>query len=112
MQKPVGRTLTSMSLTTTKAPVSTGIDPSKIGQLASQLDSDNRGREVVFGVEDLAVSYSGALALDGVSLEVRKNFVTAFIGPSGCGKSTFIRCFNRMNDLIPGAEVGGRILYH
>jgi phosphate transport system ATP-binding protein len=101
-----------MSLTTTKAPVSTGIDPSKIGQLASQLDSDNRGREVVFGVEDLAVSYSGALALDGVSLEVRKNFVTAFIGPSGCGKSTFIRCFNRMNDLIPGAVVGGRILYH
>jgi phosphate transport system ATP-binding protein len=112
MQRPVGRTLTSMSLTTTKAPVSTGIDPSKIGQLASQLDSDNRGREVVFGVEDLAVSYSGALALDGVSLEVRKNFVTAFIGPSGCGKSTFIRCFNRMNDLIPGAVVGGRILYH
>jgi phosphate transport system ATP-binding protein len=101
-----------MSLTTTKAPVSTGIDPSKIGQLASQLDSDNRGREVVFGVEDLAVSYSGALALDGVSLEVRKNFVTAFIGPSGCGKSTFIRCFTRMNDLIPGAVVGGRILYH
>jgi phosphate transport system ATP-binding protein len=101
-----------MSLTTTKAPVSTGIDPSKIGQLASQLDSDNRGREVVFGVEDLAVSYSGALALDGVSLVVRKNFVPAFIGPSGCGKSTFIRCFNRMNDLIPGAVVGGRILYH
>jgi phosphate transport system ATP-binding protein len=101
-----------MSLTTTKAPVSTGIDPSKIGQLASQLDSDNRGREVVFGVEDLAVSYSGALALDGVSLEVRKNFVTAFIGPSGCGKTTFIRCYNRINDLIPGAVVGGRILYH
>jgi len=92
--------------------VSTGIDPTRIGQLASQIDSDHRGREVVFDVEGLSVSYSGALALDGVSLEVRKNFVTAFIGPSGCGKSTFIRCFNRMNDLIPGAEVGGRILYH
>ncbi|HXQ86989.1 MAG TPA: phosphate ABC transporter ATP-binding protein, partial [Gaiella sp.] len=92
--------------------MSTGIDPTRIGQLASQIDSDHRGREVVFDVEGLSVSYSGALALDGVSLEVRKNFVTAFIGPSGCGKSTFIRCFNRMNDLIPGAEVGGRILYH
>ncbi len=112
MQMPVGRTLASMSQTTTTAPVSTGIDPTRIGQLASQIDSDHRGREVVFDVEGLSVSYSGALALDGVSLDVRKNFVTAFIGPSGCGKSTFIRCFNRMNDLIPGAEVGGRILYH
>ena len=112
MQMPVGRTLASMSQTTTRATVSTGIDPTRIGQLASQIDSDHRGREVVFDVEGLSVSYSGALALDGVSLEVRKNFVTAFIGPSGCGKSTFIRCFNRMNDLIPGAEVGGRIRYH
>ena len=112
MQRPVGPTLASMSQATTKAPVPTGIDPSRIGQLASQIDSDHRGREVVFDVEGLSVSYSGALALDGVSLEVRKNFVTAFIGPSGCGKSTFIRCVNRMNDLIPGAEVGGRILYH
>ena len=46
-----------------------------------------------------------------VSLDVYKNFVTAFIGPSGCGKSTFIRCFNRMNDLIPSAVVQGTILY-
>ena len=38
--------------------------------------------------------------------------MTAFIGPSGCGKSTFIRCFNRMNDLIPGAKVEGTVLYH
>src|SRR5204862_7598507 len=38
--------------------------------------------------------------------------VTALIGPSGCGKSTFIRCLNRMNDLIPGAHVEGEILYH
>ena len=38
--------------------------------------------------------------------------MTAFIGPSGCGKSTFIRCFNRMNDLIPGARVDGQVLYH
>ena len=45
-------------------------------------------------------------------LSVHKNAVTAFIGPSGCGKSTFIRCFNRMNDLIPGAVVEGKVLYH
>ena len=43
---------------------------------------------------------------------MHRNTVTAFIGPSGCGKSTFIRCFNRMNDLIPGAKVSGTVLYH
>ena len=69
-------------------------------------------REVVFDVKDLGVSYNGSPALKGVSLEVYKNFVTAFIGPSGCGKSTFIRCFNHLNDLIPGAVVEGKILYH
>ena len=112
MRAPGGPTLAPMSQTTTEVPVPAGIDPSKIGQLARQLDSDHRGREVVFDVEGLSVSYGGALALDGVSLEIRKGFVTAFIGPSGCGKSTFIRCFNRMNDLIPGAVVAGRVLYH
>ena len=45
-------------------------------------------------------------------MDVRKNFVTAFIGPSGCGKSTFIRCFNRMNDLVPGARGRRPVLYH
>jgi phosphate transport system ATP-binding protein len=69
-------------------------------------------REVVFNVKDLGVSYNGNKALEGVSLEVYRNFVTAFIGPSGCGKSTFIRCFNHLNDLIPGAVVEGKILYH
>jgi len=69
-------------------------------------------RDVVFDVKELGVSYSGNHALQGVSLEVYRNFVTAFIGPSGCGKSTFIRCFNRMNDLIPTAVVEGTILYH
>jgi phosphate transport system ATP-binding protein len=69
-------------------------------------------REVVFDVQDLGVTYSGVPALKGVSLEIYRNFVTAFIGPSGCGKSTFIRCFNHLNDLIPGAEIQGTILYH
>ena len=69
-------------------------------------------REVLFDVKDLGVSYNGNKALQGVSLEIYRNFVTAFIGPSGCGKSTFIRCFNHLNGLIPGAEVDGKILYH
>jgi phosphate transport system ATP-binding protein len=69
-------------------------------------------REVLFDVADLRVSYHDQPALKDVSLHVYRNFITAFIGPSGCGKSTFIRCFNRMNDLIPGAKVEGTILYH
>jgi len=69
-------------------------------------------RAALFSVGDLTVSYAGVPALAGVSLEVYRNHVTAFIGPSGCGKSTFIRCFNRMNDLIPSAKVEGRVLYH
>jgi phosphate transport system ATP-binding protein len=69
-------------------------------------------RDVLFDVDELTVSYSDVPALKNVSLEIYKNFVTAFIGPSGCGKSTFIRCFNRMNDLIPSAQVDGKILYH
>jgi phosphate transport system ATP-binding protein len=47
-----------------------------------------------------------------VSLDLHRNHITALIGPSGCGKSTLIRCFNRMNDLIPSASVDGQVLYH
>jgi phosphate transport system ATP-binding protein len=68
-------------------------------------------REVVFDVQNLGVTYNGSPALKDVSLAIYRNYVTAFIGPSGCGKSTFIRCFNHLNDLIPGAEIQGRILY-
>jgi phosphate transport system ATP-binding protein len=69
-------------------------------------------RAVVFGVEGLGVTYHTTVALDGVSMEIYRNLVTAVIGPSGCGKSTFIRCLNRMNDLVPGVTVTGRLLYH
>ncbi|MGZ4301798.1 MAG: phosphate ABC transporter ATP-binding protein PstB [Gaiellaceae bacterium] len=69
-------------------------------------------RNVVFDIQDLAVTYGATTAVSGVSLEIYKNHITAFIGPSGCGKSTFIRCLNRMNDLVPSAKVHGRLLYH
>jgi phosphate transport system ATP-binding protein len=89
-----------------------GIDPKSIAQVASTVSPGSRGSETVFGVSGLSVTYGSSLALKDATMEIRKNFVTAFIGPSGCGKSTFIRCFNRMNDLIPGARVDGEILYH
>ena len=66
----------------------------------------------VFSVKGLDVHYNGALALKAVDMEIGPRQITAIIGPSGCGKSTLIRCFNRMNDLIPGATVSGEVLYH
>jgi phosphate transport system ATP-binding protein len=75
-------------------------------------DEDVTNREAVFQIRDLAVWYGSNLAIEGVDLDVYRNAVTAFIGPSGCGKSTLIRCFDRMNDLVPSARVEGEVLYH
>jgi phosphate transport system ATP-binding protein len=71
-----------------------------------------QGREVVFDVQDLAVFYGDFRAIRDVNLPILKNEITALIGPSGCGKTTFLRCLNRMNDLIELARVDGRVLYH
>jgi phosphate transport system ATP-binding protein len=91
----------------------TTIEPMSLADIAQEHgDKGFTNREAVFEVKDLAVDYSGATAIREVSLDVYKNSVTAFIGPSGCGKSTFIRCFNRMNDLVPGAHIHGDVLYH
>ncbi len=69
-------------------------------------------REKVFELKGVEVLYGGVSAVKGISLDVHRNDVTALIGPSGCGKSTLLRCLNRMNDLIPTAEVQGELLYH
>lgn len=60
--------------------------------------------------EDVAVGYDGRLAVEGVTLELRCCHTTAMVGPSGCGKSSFLGALNRLTDLIPGAEVSGRVL--
>jgi phosphate transport system ATP-binding protein len=60
-------------------------------------------------VDRLNFFYGAKRALEDISLEIPGNLVTAFIGPSGCGKSTFLRTLNRMNDIIPGTRVEGRI---
>ena len=74
--------------------------------------SDATPAEVVFDVGDLAVHYGDALAVKDVTMTIERRRITAFIGPSGCGKSTVLRCFNRMNDPIPGAKVSGKLTYH
>src|SRR4051794_27524957 len=68
--------------------------------------------QTVFSTSDVSVSYADKPAIRDISFDVYKNNITALIGPSGCGKSTLIRCFNRMNDLVPSASVKGTILYH
>jgi phosphate transport system ATP-binding protein len=65
----------------------------------------------VFEVRDLTVTYGETVAVRGIDLDIVERKITALIGPSGCGKSTLIRCFNRMNDLIPSARVQGSISY-
>jgi phosphate transport system ATP-binding protein len=94
-------------------PDAPSLDSSRMAEVSlGTTRADLEQREKVFHVADLSVAYNGNLALGGVSLDIYENTVTAFIGPSGCGKSTFIRCFNRMNDLIVGATVDGTVEYH
>jgi phosphate transport system ATP-binding protein len=84
--------------------------PIALGREATDGHVEHRAK--VFEVRGVKVSYSGAPAVRDISLDIFKNNITALIGPSGCGKSTLIRCFNRMNDLVPSALVEGTILYH
>lgn len=65
----------------------------------------------IFTVEDLHLYYGETEALKGVNIAIPEKTIVSLIGPSGCGKSTFLRCLNRMNDLIPSCRVEGRILY-
>jgi len=92
--------------------VSITIDPTVRVETRRQPIPPKERLERIFRIEDVDALYSGKAALKGVTLDVYKNLVTAIIGPSGCGKSTFIRCLNRMNDLIPGFTQTGTIRYH
>jgi phosphate transport system ATP-binding protein len=67
--------------------------------------------EIVLEMRGLSVWYGANLALKDVSIAIPRNQITALIGPSGCGKSTLLRCFNRMNDLIPGARMEGEVAF-
>ena len=81
------------------------------GDRPDDLESPSTG-STIFDVEHLNVYYGDFHAVSDITLPIRENEITAFIGPSGCGKSTVLRSFNRMNDLIEGARVDGKIAYH
>jgi len=88
----------------TSAPASFGVTPTSAEETAA--------RGTVFHIDDVNILYGKAVAVKGVSFDIYKNSITALIGPSGCGKSTVLRSLNRMNDLIPGAAIQGKVLYH
>lgn len=67
--------------------------------------------EFVLRTDELGVHYGAFQAVRDIRMDIKRKEVTALIGPSGCGKSTLLRCFNRMNDLIPGAHISGRIMF-
>lgn len=69
-------------------------------------------QDLVIETRDLSVAYGSAVAVEKVSMQIPRNSVVSLIGPSGCGKSTLIRCFNRMNDLIPAAKVSGQVMFN
>jgi phosphate transport system ATP-binding protein len=71
--------------------------------------ADSAPVETKIDVEQLSFFYGQKKALEEISIKIHKNVVTAFIGPSGCGKSTFLRTLNRMNDIIPGSRVEGKV---
>jgi phosphate transport system ATP-binding protein len=87
------------------------------GPISVHIERESRRLEeaeqkIVFDVRDLSVYYGDFRAVRDVTLPIYRNQITALIGPSGCGKTTFLRCLNRMNDLIESARVEGSLLYH
>ncbi|MFO0040025.1 MAG: phosphate ABC transporter ATP-binding protein PstB [Synechococcaceae cyanobacterium] len=70
-----------------------------------------RRDDTCMALQDVTISYGSFEAVRGVYMDIPRGRVTAFIGPSGCGKSTVLRALNRMNDLIPGCSLKGRVLF-
>ncbi len=92
-----------------------GVEPGAGPRLEARGNNDRYLPETpipVIECENVDIYYGSFRAVNDVSLVYGQNEITAMIGPSGCGKSTVLRSLNRMNDLIPGARVTGRISYH
>lgn len=84
---------------------------SRVAGVMSEAIATFADQEIVLEAQDTSVYYGNAIAIEQVGIQIPRNAIVSLIGPSGCGKSTLLRCFNRMNDLIPGARVEGKITY-
>ncbi len=93
-------------------------NPAATSMSASLFEGSNRtirslaDEDIAISVENLDLYYGDTQALKGITMQIPKQRVTAFIGPSGCGKSTLLRCFNRMNDLVDSCRIEGAINLH
>ncbi len=96
-------------MTTTTAPPTPAAPLPVLASLKPALTGIDPQAPVKLQARDVKVSYGPRVAVRDVTLDVPEHSVMAFIGPSGCGKSTVLRCFDRMNDLIPGAAVQGTV---
>jgi phosphate transport system ATP-binding protein len=103
------RTQTAVAVGT-RTPTILGTDVAP-GDTVQRAENRPVEREPVFEVRDMAFHYGKFRALHGVNMDIYRHEVTALIGPSGCGKTTFLRCLNRMNDLVSGTRVDGAIRY-
>src|SRR3954463_1843094 len=103
-----------MDSTTATQPVDQDqiVPPSLAEEASANRATEPEQQEIIFELEDVAVSYGALRAVEGVSLDIGQQRITAMIGPSGCGKTTVLRCLNRMNDLIDSARVEGEVRYH
>ncbi len=88
--------------------LSHGVDMSALKRDSNDKPKDEES--TLIEVRDLKLFYGEKQALNGINLPIPRQRVTAFIGPSGCGKSTLLRCFNRMNDLVDGVRIEGKIM--
>jgi phosphate transport system ATP-binding protein len=82
-----------------------------LDEQVERTDTAQENSETIIRSEDLSVWYDQDQALDEVSMDIEGQRVTAIIGPSGCGKSTFLRCINRMNDMIEAANIEGKLIF-
>ena len=92
------------------APLGDGIEIRRSVATSPSVDAPPTG-DPVFRAQGLSVLYGKYRAVKQSDIDIHRNEITAFIGPSGCGKTTVLRCFNRMNDLIPTARVEGTLTY-
>jgi phosphate transport system ATP-binding protein len=96
----------------TDAPLKRRIKKERAPAVEGAPETPKQAGEAIFSLQGVVVKYSGVPAVRDITFDIAMNEITAIIGPSGCGKSTLIRCLNRMNDLIPGATVEGKVIYH
>jgi len=110
MSTPADRTQTT--------PTSDSSDPRvaapgevKLGKAIGTRKAARTAPTTAYELTDVDVHYGAVKAVQHVTFNLAEHEITAFIGPSGCGKSTLIRCLNRMNDLVPSARVGGKVIF-